>query len=375
MAINESLLTNVLQGLAETQKTKQAIYEAIVKKGVAQFPVSTKFSDYPKKIEEIVTNQVSLDLGAKFGYSNWNTIPEAIKNYIETRACLELGGLTNMFTYCQSLISAELNVKGNISLDRMFYNCVSLQKVVLTGTGQTKSFSGTFANCSKLEEISMVITYGNTFTSMFEGCASLVNTISAPFNQDDTDCSSMYKDSGIKQIINNQVIPDQNSITNASYMFKNCPIQTVQSLDLHLCQNMTGMFENDNPVTALLLTVGTLNTSYCKIMDSMFRGQSKLTSIDKIDMAECTSASNMFVGCSSLTNLTIENLGQAASLTEMDFTSITNWESESLSNTINSMYNRSGYSGAFNLRFSSNVKSSLTSAQISTLQAKGYTIA
>jgi hypothetical protein len=59
----------------------------------------------------------------------------------------------------------------------------------------------------------------------------------------------------------------------------------------------------------------------------------------------------------------------------MDFTSITNWESESLSNTINSMYNRSGYSGAFNLRFSSNVKSSLTSAQISTLQAKGYTIA
>jgi hypothetical protein len=112
-----------------------------------------------------------------------------------------------------------------------------------------------------------------------------------------------------KQIINNQVIPDQNSITNASYMFKNCPIQTVQSLDLHLCQNMTGMFENDNPVTALLLTVGTLNTSYCKVMDSMFRGQSKLTSIDKIDMAECTSASNMFVGCSSLTNLTIENLG------------------------------------------------------------------
>lgn len=376
MAINESLLTSVLQGLQETQKTKQAIYEAILKKGVAQFPVSTKFSDYPKKILEIVTNQVSLETGAKFGYSNWTSLPDSVKNYIETRACTELGGLTNMFTYCQSLLLADLDVKGNANLDRMFYNCNSLQKVTLTNTGLTKSFSGTFSNCGKLSEVSMVVTYGSIFTSMFEGCTSLTYIpIAAPFNQDDTDCSSMYKDAGIQSKIDSSVIPNDNAIANASYMFKNCPIPSVQNLEMPVCHNMTGMFENDNPVTAVLTSVGKISSGYCKVMDSMFKGQSNLTTVTELDMAECTSATNMFYGCSGITSLTIKNLGGSPALKEMDFTSITNWDTTSLTATLDAVGNRSSYGESFILRFSSSVKSKITSAQISTLQSKGYTIA
>lgn len=92
-------------------------------------------------------------------------------------------------------------------------------------------------------------------------------------------------------------------------------------------------------------------------------------------MAECTSATNMFYGCSGITSLTIKNLGSSPALKEMDFTSITDWDTTSLTATLNAVGNRSSYGESFILRFSSSVKSKITSVQISTLQSKGYTIA
>ena len=173
--------------------------------------------------------------------------------------------LDDFFRGMKNLKSVDLRTGiqlSPLSAENMFRDCKKLETVKMQeigpyypGFGRCTVFKSMFEGCTSLEEIDVICPKGQTYDDMFKGCVSLKSATVRSSGLDDSDLAYVTMDG----------------------MFDGCA--SLESADL------SGM-----------------DTSGCADMSRMFRGCRGLGYFDfnLLDMSGATSLSDMFSGCSSL---------------------------------------------------------------------------
>ena len=134
------------------------------------------------------------EAGLKFGYSNFEEVPEWADfegitdmssmfswcGKLQTIPLIDTSNVTNMrdiFYYCSNLQTIPLINTSNVTnMNSMLSSCSSLQTIPQLDTSKVTDMGGMFANCNNLQTISQLDTSNVTnMTSMFAGCSSLVS--------------------------------------------------------------------------------------------------------------------------------------------------------------------------------------------------------
>lgn len=116
-----------------------------------------------------------------------------------------------------------------------------------------------------------------------------------------------------RNCINLQVIPllDTSSATDMDYMFDNCTnLQTVSLLDTSSVTSMSGTFSN----CTNLQTIPLLNTSKVTEMSSTFSNCTNLQTVPLLDTSSVTRMGGMFRGCSNLTSIPLLDTSSASNI-------------------------------------------------------------
>lgn len=313
------------------------------------------FTNFAQAIKEIplTTSSAEFPSDSKFAYSTWNNIPEAVITWVESSS----QQCSNMFSYCTSLTTvgtqeAPLALQNLNNVSAMFRGCSSLTDIYLKGTSWTDT-SSMFAGCTSLKNFNLDSSIDNVVNaeSMFENCIELKSQAKVILSKYTTNCRAMYKNSGLSGVLNTRdnigFNTDDNSITNASETFMNCPLSDVQTLYLQHCLECDSMFKITDETKAQLLATEDIYTERCVDMEEMFSGQIKLKTISSIDISSCTKTTNMFHNCVGLNRLVLIGLGNVEGQ-NFDL-SDTKWgigSEEALQSVIDTIDATNGYSPA-----------------------------
>ncbi|ANQ83683.1 hypothetical protein dqs_0607 [Azoarcus olearius] len=197
------------------------------------------------------------------------------------------------------------------SLAYMFYYCIMLQSVSLSGAGGVTSLSAAFYGCSALRGIPFFQTGTVTAAdNMFYECTRLVQIpklalgSAASFATMFTNCRSL------------QSIPllDTHSATSVLGMFSGCiSLRTIPLLDVAAVTNFTNMFNG----CTTLESIPAINTGSATLMTNMFVSCSSLQTVPLLDTADVTNLSSMFSGCINLRTVPPFNLTAAVNVASM----------------------------------------------------------
>lgn len=166
-------------------------------------------------------------------------------------------------------------------------------------------------------------------------------------------------------------------LTNCFKDFIKLTYVNVNDWNIDIATNLSGMFYNCSALSNITLnlwdTRNVTNTS------NMF---AQCYSLEKLDitgwnMTNVTDMTNMFAGCSKIKNLLLsEGFGRMKDeVGTLDLSSLTLWTNNSVQ-TLLTLYDRKANGlGVITIKLSSATKNALGSNGISTLTAKGYTIA
>ena len=273
-----------------------------------------------------------------------NGIGEFSDRYEEDRA--------PWYAYRKFIKSAEINVTDITDVSYMFFACINLTSIDLTGldTSKVTDMSSMFESCCNLEnlDLSSFITSNVTnMSSMFRDCYNLETLDLSSF-----DTSQVTSMANMFYMMNEAapsiyVIPkqglgklkhldlsnfDTTQVTNMYGMFFGC--ESLESLDIssfktdHVesmsrmfgrCFNLTSLnlsgFNTNNTTNMNMmffacekledLNVSSFNTSQVTNMSYMFDRCKSLTSLDlsSFDAGKVTAMSDMLLGCSNLNRI------------------------------------------------------------------------
>ena len=325
-------------------------------------------------------------------------IPDAINMFEDCKALTKVSlnmpnvtDATNMFDTCSSLTEVSLNMPNVTNATYMFYYCSALTEVPLEMTHVTNA-NNMFNYCSALTEVSLDMPNVTDATKMFYYCKALteaslnmpnVTTATSMFDN----CSSLTK-----------VSLNTTKVTTATKMFYYCEALTEATLDMPNATTASNMFSYCKALTKVSLNMPNVTTA-----SNMFNNCSALTEVSLVSQ-NMTDASYLFSGCSSLRKASLDmssvtkvtstfnsltavvvfnitNLGKS-SLTSYSFNQLSVWGSteegrQSLIDTLitNSYKRASNGMSACRITLHANVKALLTTGEIASITAKGFTIA
>jgi surface protein len=157
-----------------------------------------------------------------------------------TGQAIQFGGTTVRHSYCERF---ELKSIGSCTiLQDLFYECDSLESVLLPNTSNVQGMANMFRNCSSLKEVPLFDTSSATsMNAMFSGCRAL-RTIPLFNTQNVTNTASMFGSCAALQSV--PLLNTQN-VTSMVTMFLDCfSIQEIPAFNTSSVTNMTQAFQN-----------------------------------------------------------------------------------------------------------------------------------
>ena len=180
---------------------------------------------------------------------------------------------------------------------------------------------------------------GTSASYMFYNCP--LETITVPDTSNVTNMANMFNRALKLTSVN---VPQMSKVTNCYQMFNDCSnIQIINLGDTSKVTNMNSMFMSCKK----LASITGLDTSSCTDFTRTFATCKALTTLPKLNASSANKLSQMFISCNALTTLGgFENLGQAYLTTSsanydyytLDLSSHTKLTHESLMNVINNLY-------------------------------------
>ena len=202
--------------------------------------------------------------------------------------------------YSGQITSAEIKVTGMTDASLLFYYCVNLASIDVSGfdTSNVTNMGGMFSGCSSLTSLDVSGFDTSNVTDMgwmFNECDGLTSLDVSGF--------------------------DTSNVTYMGWMFMGCGGLTsldVSGFDTSNVTNMIWMFNGCGGLTSL--DVSGFDTGNVTYMDGMFNGCSGLTSLDVsgFDTGNVTDMSDMFWGCSGLTSLDVSGF-DTRNVTDMNW--------------------------------------------------------
>ena len=255
--------------------------------------------------------------------------------------------------FCNSLSGMQyLHTEESSSFARMFYNCLSLRAIDMSGfdTSSATDMREMFADCTSMIALNLstfdtakVTDMGAMFTNcnsmvaldissfdtpkvtdmshMFNGCSNLTGLDVSGFDTAKvTDMSHMFN--GCSDLTGLDVSGfDTANVTNMSHMFNGCfylKVLDVSSFDTAKVTNMNSMFAD---IALTSLDLSSFDTSKVTDMTGMFSECRLLTSLDLsgFDTSNVTNMSHMFDRCSGLTSLDVStfNTSKVTDMSDM----------------------------------------------------------
>lgn len=242
---------------------------------------------------------------------------------LEDIANQDIKGISGMFKECANLKTVtmnNLNTVNSIGMQEMFRECKSLTTISGINTWNTiniNNMDNMFRDCIKLGA-TLDLSQWNTsnVTSMYEmfrECTSLT-TINGIEGWDTSKVANMenmlYRCISLGATLNLSQW-NTSEVTSTQHMFYECKSLTsvdLSGLDLRKVNNMAGMFKECRFLTKVK-GIETLNVKNVTTMSEMFYGCSSLTelTINNINTSSLTSIYRMFFECTKLTRLNITN--------------------------------------------------------------------
>ena len=218
------------------------------------------------------------------------------------------------------------------------------------------NFDYFFYGASKLTTVPEIQQPITSSRSMFEGCSSLVSLPDDFDFEHTTNASTMFRNSGLKQLgdINMPLV------TNVDYMFNYCQINTIGDIIAPVATTAYEMFWTDYIVSVGDIYMPQVSTSY------FFDNSYNLTTCGKLTFKDYSSS--IFYGTNN-----IENFGGMAGLAiDFDFSAMTKLTKQSL---INIMNEAATVTGGQVLTFGSANLSKLSDEEKAIATNKGWTLA
>lgn len=193
------------------------------------------------------------------------------------------------WAYSKNIKSAEINVTGMTNASCMFFECINMSSVNLSGfdTSKVTNMRKMFSECNSLTNLNLDNFNTSNVTNMaemFSGCSSLTNLNLNNFNT--------------------------SNVTDMTWIFLGC--ESLSTLDLSSFDTsnviyMDGLFEGCKLLSTLNLS--SFNTSNATCMAWMFAGCSSLSTLDlsNFNTSNVTQITEMFLNCSLLSTLDLSN--------------------------------------------------------------------
>ena len=221
--------------LSKLLNTKQEIKQAIKNKGV-DIDDSTKFADYPSKIDSIMAGDsesvwnLFTNNGKRMEYLFYNcsTTETLDLSHLDTS---KVTNMSFMFFTCARLTTLDLsnfNTSKVTNMSNMFRVCQGLTTLDLSNfdTTNVTDMMGMFDNCKSLTtlDVSNFDTSNVTnMSSMFSACYNLTSIDLSNFDTSKvTNMSSMFSSCSKLTTITGLNNFDTSQVTSINYMFSNC---------------------------------------------------------------------------------------------------------------------------------------------------------
>lgn len=297
-------------------------------------PDGTEILDLPirtSKSIEIVRNKKNLVAGENIASGKYEGITwtlndagkltvEGTGDFSDDSSNYNRAPWSNYRTFIKS---AKIDVTGMTNAAYMFYGCVNLASMDLSGfdTSKITSMMAMFFECSSLENLDVSsFNTGNvkSMWRMFDGCSSLRSLDLSNF--DTRQVQNMYWIFNGCSSLTSLDLRNfyTGNITTMHCMFTGCSSLTnldLSSFDTSKVTIMSAMFYDCNSLTSLKLS--SFDTSKVTSMWSMFSGCENLTSLDlsSFNTGSVTDMNRMLSGCEKLTTIhTPRNVKQSVEL-------------------------------------------------------------
>ncbi len=319
-----------------------SIEQAIIDCGV-EVPNGTPTSKYAEKIVEIKENAQIGSLDTKLIESFARFCEKGVN--LATIPFLDTSGATNfsyMFSECSNLTTiAPLNTSKGTNFSYMFNDCGSLKTVEGLDTSKGTNLSYMFADCTALANF-----------SKFD--VSRATNISYAFSH-------------CRAITENPMINTQR-ISNYTYAFYYSSMATCE-IDVSNGKTFNNAFSYCDKLTHIkFLNMNTNNITVS--VPYMFVNDKALTTIEGLDLTNCSGYSGLFNGCSRLKNLDVKgiriydnnfNVSQCTALTV-----------ESLLNILNALEDHTDNATTYTVQLGSTNLAKLTLEQKQVAYDKNY---
>ena len=207
---------------------------------------------------------------------------------VDLKNTSKLVNASDMFNGCSAL--TEVKNLNNCTALENFSNALfgtSITSIDLSGLSKLKNMQSAFTNCANLTTVTGLNNLANCtlISSAFKGCTALTN-------------------------LNNGQELLLPKVTNANDMFNGCTALRQVNLNLpsitNLSSNANGIFKG------CTLTKITLKATNCTSASNVFSGMSSLKELDFNPGDNCTTYNNTLKGCTGLTKLKINVAGYNA---------------------------------------------------------------
>ena len=242
-------------------------------------------------------------------FSHFDAITSINLSALDTSKTTDMSGMFSGSGSLTNLNLSNFDTSSVINMSEMFLRCTSLKSL----------------NVSSFDTSNVV-----NMNSMFSACQNLTSLVIDNFDTSKvTDMSNMFRN--CNNLTNLDVSNFNTSkVTDLSRMFASCHSLTsldLSNFDTSQVTNMNGVFFECKSLTKL--NISTWDTSNVTTMgyrnqmgEGMFAGCSSLTSLDltSFDTSNVTNMSEMFNGCSKLTEITVSSkwvIGSSTNITDM----------------------------------------------------------
>ena len=229
-------------------------------------------------------------------------------------------------SHIYSLNISSFNTANVTTMRRMFYNTYMTEfDVHHFNTANVTDMNSMFGLCEDITSLdlsSFNTSKVENMGSMFVTCERLSNLDISSFSTENvTDMSNMFYNCKALGTIDLGHFTTGN-VTNMSNMFNHCEGLTMLDLSQFNTANVTnmqGMFSYANALTSVNLS--SFNTSKVTDMRNMFVGCSALTTLDlgSFNTESVRDMIGTFQGCSSLTTINVSSLWSTTALTSSSF--------------------------------------------------------
>ena len=250
--------------------------------------------------------------------------------------------MSGMFYGCSSLTSLDLsgwNTANVTDMSWMFYNCNDMTSLDLLGwdTGNVTDMMRMFLDCSNLTTICVDLGWRTenvtSSTEMFKNCTAIVGYMGTTYDENHIDKEYARIDGGPE-------CPGYFNTGGPRYTF-NSESGTLQLLWGEF--NKDNKWGDDVPASKVKSVTATRYVSFTGDCSMLFRafGQCWCMDLSKVNTRNATNMSNMFLSCTSLTNLNVSgwDTGNVIDMNRMFFDcwilpslDLTGWNTSNVTN-------------------------------------------